>query len=192
MADTIELDADCAIQTGRVPAELIPDDAEFESLWKLHPEEYSEIKIHGKTVKVPRWDRAYAKDYPFANQVAGAHPTPDSLKPFLNWAQTEIMAEINGLFVNWHDGKLNHYHGKHRDSTNGLIPDTPIITISLGEDRIFRMRPYKTEGDMKDFMLNNGDYILIPWETNQRWTHEVPKFARFKGRRISVTMRAFE
>lgn len=192
MAVTIELDADCVIQTGRIPAALIPDDASFESLWGLHPEEFSELKIHGKTVKMPRWDRAYAKDYPFANQVAGAHTTPELLVPFLNWAQSEILPEINGLFVNWHDGKLSHYHGKHRDSTKGLIPDTPIITVSLGEERVFRMRPYKTEGNMRDFVLRSGDYVVIPWETNQRWTHEVPKFARYKGRRISVTMRAFE
>ena len=62
MAVTIELDADCVIQTGRIPDALIPDDASFESLWGLHPEEFSELKIHGKTVKMPRWDRAYAKD----------------------------------------------------------------------------------------------------------------------------------
>ena len=142
-------------------------------------------------MKVPRWDRAYGKDYPFSNQVADAHPIPDVMKSYLNWANNFIDARLNGLFVNWHDGQLKHYHGKHRDSTTGLVHQTPILTISLGEERVFRMRHYPKGNPKHDFVLRNGDFIVIPWDTNQNWTHEIPKFARYKGRRISITMRAF-
>lgn len=192
MPQTIELDDACKITTGTITSELIPTDSQFEELWNLHPDEHSEVVIHGKSVKVPRWDRAFGKDYPFSNQVATAHPTPDVLDVFLSWAKQNIDQRLNGLFVNWHDGALSHYHGKHRDSTNGLITGTPIVTISFGEDRVFRMRPYPKGSPMRDFALRSGDYIVIPWTTNQRWTHEIPKFARFKNRRISVTLRAFD
>ncbi|KST66368.1 hypothetical protein BC008_26225 [Mastigocoleus testarum BC008] len=192
MNSKIDLDTDCQITTGTIPADLIPDSTRFKELWSLHPDEYSEIVIHGKHVKVPRWNRAYEKDYPFSNQIAIAHDVPESLKSYLEWVQQEIDPRINGLFVNWHDGSLSHYHGKHRDSTKGLIPQTPIITISLGEERVFRMRPYPKGNLIKDFVLRNGDFIIIPWRTNQHWTHEIPKFAKYKNHRISVTMRAFE
>lgn len=192
MSETVQLGADCTITTGQIPPELIPDQEGFEALWNLHPDEFSEIVIHGKKVKVPRWDRAYEKDYPFSNQVAKAVAAPDILQPFLKWAQAQINPSVNGLFVNWHDGQLSHYHGKHRDSTNGLIANTPIITVSLGEERVFRMRPYPEGKPSQDFVLQDGEFVTIPWQTNQKWTHEVPKFARYKSRRISVTMRAFE
>lgn len=192
MLEEIQLDADCVIATGSVPLELIPGDSQFDELWNLHPDEYSEVVIHGRSVKVPRWDRAYEKDYPFSNQVAEAREAPSNLKVYLEWAQRNVDSRINGLFVNWHDGSLSHYHGKHRDSTKGLIPETPIITVSLGEERVFRVRPYPEGNPKRDFVLRSGDYIVIPWGTNQRWTHEIPKFARYKSRRISVTMRAFE
>lgn len=180
------------LQLGSLPDSFLPSQDQFETIWSIHPEEYSEITIVGKRVKVPRWDQAYEKDYPFANQVAEALPAPDILKPFLIWAQANVDARINGMFVNWHDGQLSHYHGKHRDSTQGLVKSTPIITVSLGEERIFRVRPYPAGKPRHDFILNHGDFIVIPWQTNQHWTHEVPKFAKYKGRRISVTMRAFE
>ena len=192
MSETVELDGNYSIATGSIPSELIPDYSQFQELWDLHPNEYSEVTIHGKTVKVPRWDRAYEKDYPFSNQIATAHRAPSILKPFLDWAIDSVDERINGLFVNWHDGILSHYHGKHRDSVKGLLLNTPIITVSLGEERVFRMRPYPAGKPIKDFVLDNGDYVVIPWNTNQHWTHEVPRFVRYKNRRISVTMRAFE
>ena len=65
------------------------------------------------------------------------------------------------------------------------------MTVSLGEQRVFRLRPYPAAKTKFDFVLESGDFVLIPWNTNQHWTHEVPKFARYRGRRVSVTMRAF-
>lgn len=180
------------VQTGSIPAELVPDQHLFEEIWNLHPDEHSEILIHGKRVRVPRWDQAYEKDYPFAKQVAVAKSAPPCMLSFLQWAQEEIDSRFNGMFVNWHDGAKSHYHGKHRDSVNGLIDGTSIITISLGEERVFRMRPYPAGKPSHDIFLQSGDYVIIPWDTNQHWTHEVPKFARYKKRRVSVTMRAFQ
>lgn len=186
-----ELPDGCHIGFGSITAELIPAVPDFELLWDLHPNEYSKIMIHGRTVKVPRWDQAFEKDYPFANQVAKALRAPKSMTTFLKWAQENVDKRLNGLFVNWHDGAKGHYHGKHRDSTIGLIQETPIVTLSLGEERIFRLRPYPERKPPHDFLMNTGDVIVIPWITNQKWTHEIPKFVRYQGRRISITMRAF-
>ena len=66
----------------------------------------------------------------------------------------------------------------------------PIVTVSLGQDRVFRLRPWKGKG-FRDFDAENGTVFVMPYNTNQAWTHEVPKAKRFQGRRISVTFRAF-
>jgi alkylated DNA repair dioxygenase AlkB len=91
----------------------------------------------------------------------------------------------------WYDGSLGHYIGKHRDSTIDLIKGAPIVTISLGESRTFRMRPHKGIG-FQDFVVDNGSVCVIPYATNEKWTHEVPPSRRLQGKRISLTMRAFK
>ena len=141
---------------------------------------------------MPRWDQAYERDYPFAKQVALAQPAPENMRRYLDWCQSEIDDRMNGLFVNWHDGSKGHYHGKHRDSVTGLVEGSSIVTVSLGEQRVFRMRAYPSGTVKHDFVLESGDFIVIPWNTNQQWTHEVPKFSRYKDQRISVTIRAFD
>ncbi len=185
----------CEIICGRVPVSLVPDDPEgpsFKRLWEIHPTTYTEAMIHGRRVNMPRWVQAYEKDYPYSNQTAVAKAAPPEIKRFLDWSIAEIDPRHNGILINWHDGKEGHYHGKHRDSEKGLIPGTRIITISLGEERVFRMRPYGCGARvLHDIILKHGDFIIIPWETNRAWTHEIPRFVRYQGRRISVTIRAF-
>lgn len=33
---------------------------------------------------------------------------------------------------------------------------------------------------------------VMPWQTNLVWKHAVPHLARYRGRRLSVTIRAFQ
>ena len=54
-----------------------------------------------------------------------------------------------------------------------------------------RLRPWKRT-EKSDIALHHGSVVVIPYETNLGWTHEITKSARAQGRRISVTARAFE
>ena len=83
-----------------------------------------------------------------------------------------------------------HYIGAHRDSRQGLVVGTPIVTISLGDTRIFRLRLPKEKGFV-DFDAKHGSVFVMPWETNLNVKHEVPRTTRATGRRISITARAF-
>lgn len=164
---------------------------DFETIWNLHPEEYHTIKIHGKEVKTPRWQMPYGRDYHFSGNTYQAVAVPDQLMPVHNWCKENIYENLNGLLLNWYDGERKHYIGKHRDSTSNMIPDAPIVTISLGEERVFRLRPYKGK-EIIDFPAPHGTVFVLPYATNQAFTHEVPHFQRFKGRRLSVTLRGFK
>ena len=117
-------------------------------------------------------------------------PVNADLAPYLAWAHQAIDVELNGLLVNWFDGKLGHYIGKHRDSEIGIQEGSSYVTISLGEPRILRLRKWKG-GDRLDIPVENGSIAIIPYATNRAWTHEIPKSKRALGHRISVTMRAF-
>jgi alkylated DNA repair dioxygenase AlkB len=101
-----------------------------------------------------------------------------------------VDARLNGILLNWYDGKFGHYIGKHRDSTDDMVDGAPIVTVSLGEERKFRLRPWKQAGFI-DFDAVPGSVFIMPYTTNLTWTHEVPHSAKYRGRRISITLRTF-
>ena len=180
--------------TGWLPAELVPSTEQFEALWKMHPGEYHEIMMHGRPVRTPRWQQAFGVDYHYTGNVNKALPVPPQLTPVLDWAKEHIHERLNGILLNWYDGSLGHYIGRHRDSTKNMVSGAPIVTISLGEERIFRLRPWPAScgKQVVNFEARNGAVFKMPFETNLAWTHEVPASKQRTGRRISVTLRAFE
>jgi alkylated DNA repair dioxygenase AlkB len=174
---------------GELPVQLVLNPMKFQQLWEMHPEDFHLIKIHGRLVRTPRWQQAFGRDYHYTGQVNSALAVPPILEPLLSWAWA-IDARLNGILVNWYDGQKEHYIGAHRDSTVNMIEGVPIVTISLGEERVFRLRPWKRSGFI-DFPLYNGTVIVMPYVTNKHWTHEVPHSRNRTGRRISVTLRGF-
>ena len=69
-----------------------------------------------------------------------------------------------------------------------MVADAPIVTISFGETRTFRLTRGK---EKRDFEAVSGAVFVLPYSTNLAWKHAVPKSVRYRGRRISVTLRAF-
>jgi alkylated DNA repair dioxygenase AlkB len=175
---------------GHVPQELLWDANAFNEIWESHPEEFPQILIHGKLVATPRWQQSYGRDYHYSGQVNKALPITPRLMEILDWSKKAIDLRLNGILINWYSGP-KHYIGKHRDSIQGLVVGAPIVTISYGQSRTFRIRPFRGEGT-RDFLADNGCVFVMPFETNASFYHEVPKSARNTGRRISVTLRAFE
>ena len=177
---------------GRLPEHLDRAATErFEELWNLHPAQSNEILIHGRMVAIPRWQQAYGRDYEFSGTVSAALPVSDILAPYFAWVRETIDARLNGLLLNWYDADRRHYIGAHRDSRQGLVPGSPIVTISLGDTRPFRLRVPKEKG-FADFEASHGTVFVMPWDTNLNVKHEVPHTSRAKGRRISITARAFD
>jgi alkylated DNA repair dioxygenase AlkB len=183
---------------GSLPDRLILDGLEFKNLWDLHPVEYHEIRVPGgKLVKTPRWQQAYGQDYAYTGSVSkalaldtltGAVPKVERM---VTWCRESIDDRLNGLLLNWYDGSLGHYIGKHHDSTRNMVEGAPIVTISFGEARLFRLRPPRGQGGFVDFDATHGAVFVMPYDTNLAWTHEVPRAAKRRGLRISITLRAF-
>jgi alkylated DNA repair dioxygenase AlkB len=186
-----QLDTSHRLYSTQLPPALAPRADALREIWDLHPAQFPEITIHGRVVKTPRWQQAYGRDYRFSGRVNHALPVPAILEPLLTWSREQLDPRLNGLVLNWYDAAHAHYIGPHRDKTRGLVSGAPIVTISLGEERVFRLRPWKTTG-VVDFPAQHGAVFVMPFATNQAFTHEVPHFARYEGRRISVTVRAFD
>ncbi|MDA0791030.1 MAG: alpha-ketoglutarate-dependent dioxygenase AlkB [Proteobacteria bacterium] len=164
--------------------------AAFDALWHQHPAAYPKIRMMGKTIPTPRWQQAYLQDYAFAGEVSRAAPMPPGLECYLEWLRLHVDRRLNGLLLNWYDGRHRHYIGRHRDKTAGLVAGSPIATVSLGEERTLRMRPHHGKGYI-DFRLQHHSVVVIPYHINRDYYHEVPP-STHEGRRISVTARVFE
>jgi alkylated DNA repair dioxygenase AlkB len=177
-----------AFLVGHLPDERLFTPDEFQQLWDLHPETKPTIVLHGREVMIPRWQQAYGQDYRFSGQVSSALPIPAMLMPILEWATRTIHPGLNGLLLNWYDGP-GHYIGPHHDSVINMIADAPIVTISFGESRKFRLSRGR---EKRDFLAENGAVYVLPQDTNAVWKHAVPKSTRYAGRRISVTLRGFD
>lgn len=175
-----DLDGRHAFFSGRLPDALAMDANRFESLWAVHPEEYHVIQMHGRPVKTPRWQQAYGRDYHYTGRVNAALPVPSLLEPLLAWAKDAFHAHLNGILLNWYDGQLGHYIGPHHDSIKGMVAGAPIVTVSLGEERVFRLTLPKTK-ERRDFPAADGTVFVMPYDTNLAWKHEVPKSARVGG-----------
>jgi alkylated DNA repair dioxygenase AlkB len=186
-----DLDEACQLFSGYLPPSLLPDGGHFENLWRLHPDGYNVIPMAGGPVQIPRYQQAFERAYRFSSRVHIPLPAPPSLLQFLAWGKSAVDERLNGILVNWYDGQIGHYIGAHRDSTVDLVAGAPIVTISLGEARAFRLRPWRGKG-FRDFAATHGIAFVLPFNTNLAWTHEVPHSVRCTGRRISVTLRAFQ
>ena len=192
--EPIDLEAGHAVFTGRLPAPLLGqvlDASWYERFWNQHPAEYHQIIMHGRPVRTPRWQVAYGHDYEYTGAVNSAVPITAEIQPFLLWAQSTIAPTLNGVLVNFYDGALGHYIGAHRDSTKNLDPAAPIVMVSIGEARVFRLRRWRGDGRKWDVLVEAGSVLVLPFETNLIFTHEVPASKRQSGRRISLTLRAF-
>ena len=182
-----------AFFTAQLPDVLCRDaQARFQELWELHPSDFYQMRQPGTAniIPVPRWQQAYGRDYAYSGNVNRALPIPAILEPLLDWARTVCDARLNGLLLNWYDAEHAHRIGAHRDSIVGLVEGSPIVTISVGATRIFRLWPAGAKGFV-DFEAAHGTVFVLPWETNRGVKHGVPHRAADTGCRISVTVRAF-
>jgi len=176
---------------GNLPGDLCWSPAQFDAFWAFHPEKFHEVRMFGRLVAVPRWSEAYGQDYRYSGTLHRAAPLPHALAHLLAWSKIEVDERLNGVLVNWYDGSLGHKIGAHRDAEKELVAGAPIITISFGESRTFRLRRWKGR-DIHDIEVTDNSVLILPYATNVAFTHEVPATKQRTGRRISVTLRAFD
>lgn len=172
---------------GRIPPELDWDKVTFDAVWNRHP-----VKMLGKWIEVPRWQQAYGANYTYTGSRNNTLPVPQLLAGLLHWTKREIDERLNGLLLNWFEGS-GDYIGPHNDSTKALVQGAPIVTVSFGETRLFRLEQGTGPARrVHDFDAVAGTVFMLPFATSLSWKHSVPKRARYRGRWISVTFRAFE
>lgn len=170
----------------------------YNELWDLHPLIKEKVFIHGKFIEMPRYTQSYGSSYTFSKVKHEAVSIPKLLEPFIKWANDIIGPMFNDcvfntLFVNWYQNGLS-YIGSHSDDEKTHNPNTPIISISLGETRKFRIKT-KSKQQVMDLDMNDQTYIIMCGNMQKEFMHEVPKITgklgASIGSRINITIRSF-
>jgi alkylated DNA repair dioxygenase AlkB len=171
---------------------------DFDALWELHPAEFGLVRMFDRIVSTPRWTQSYGRRYWYSGVMHEAEPVPELLKPLLAWANAlpccTAVDGVRGVFdqvlVNWYaDGA--HYIGPHCDNEAQIRTSSPIVSVSLGAERVFRVRDKGTKQIALDLAMKDRSYVVMGGEMQRRFTHEVPKTKKESGRRINVTFRQF-
>lgn len=181
-----------------LPKYLLPNKDDFNKIWDLHPENRSEIMIHGSKIQIPRFQKSYIKDYAFSGAVAKAAPLPKILQPYLDFCNSLKYGVFNQFLLNWYENG-NNYIGSHADDEKQLVPNSPIVTITLSDKnthRTFRIRDKKDKSIVKDVETTNGMVLVMGGHFQKEFKHEIVKINGKKGeetgRRISITLRQFK
>lgn len=190
----------------RIPINLsILNQVNYATLLGLCPKERKQVIIGGASVTLPRYIMPLWKPYNFSGLH---HPpydgqVPASIIELLDWCNSQIVhwlphndlghfgahvmdCKFNSALINWYmDGSQSI--GPHSDKITGLIPGAPIITVSFGTTRRFRVR-HKDADESQVFMMGHGTAIVMGGRMQQHYTHEVPKSVDDTPR-VSITFR---
>jgi alkylated DNA repair dioxygenase AlkB len=181
----------------KLPASIsLADDAGFESLWDLHPEQRTRGRMLGELMDFPRWDQLYGQhSYAFAGMDRAPAPIENRfLQDLLGWVQQqqatpEDAALYTGMLVNWFGCGLD-YIGEHRDNEKDMVAGMPIYSFSFGQGRDFVVSRKDTKYRLVLPMRHNS-LLVMGGAMQQHYKHAVPKRAlsTCPGRRINVTIR---
>lgn len=166
---------------------------EFLEMWNLHPKEKGKVMVYGEK-EIPRYQQSYLRDYTFSGVNSVSLPLPLIFKKYLDWVNSipEYQGKFNQVLLNWYEGC--HYIGRHSDSESQLMPNSPIVTISLGAERTFRIRNRENK-IVKDVITKDGLVLVMGGKFQKEFKHEIVKITGKKaetiGRRISITFRQF-
>jgi len=196
----------------------VPDMDTFETLWALKPEKRGQVKIMGKVIDVPRFQQSYGKEYWFSGLQHEALPTPDIIRPYLDWANASEYTKMYGLgafnqtLLNWYPN-ATQYIGMHSDDESdmrvGENGESIVVSMTFQEGctlRTFRMKPKSKLGKTKevrrilgkervDIDMSNGLVLVMGGLCQKTHTHQVPKAPKSRsdvGRRINLTFRQFK
>jgi alkylated DNA repair dioxygenase AlkB len=151
----------------------------------------SEIKMFGKTLKIPRLNAWYGdegKMYSYSGISLSPLPwTPDLLE--IKKKVEEISnVRFNGALVNlYRNGKDSM--GWHRDNEKELGQNPVIASVSLGATRAFRFRNINNKKHLIKLPLTHGSLLLMSGESQHYWEHDIPKELKIQEPRINITFR---
>ena len=149
------------------------------------PTRQNRIRMFGKWLNEPRLTAWYGPAYTYSNIAWEPQALPAYLQDLSERIQSFTHRPLNAVL-------LNHYRtgadsmGWHRDN-EPEIDQTLVASISVGATRRFSVKPLE-EGLSVSVDLKHGDLLLM-WNLQANWKHQLPKTKKAVGERFNLTFR---
>ncbi|MDP5052445.1 MAG: alpha-ketoglutarate-dependent dioxygenase AlkB [Congregibacter sp.] len=173
---------DLGAPAGVLYAELARDIA-----WRQEP-----IQLFGKRYLQPRllaWYGDAGVSYKYSGILHEPLPWTPLLADLRGRIQDLCAASFNSVLANQYRDHRDSM-GLHADDERELGAQPVIASLSLGEERVFRLK-HRHDKSIKPLRLPlaSGTLLVMRGDTQANWRHEVPKQTRPCGPRINLTFR---
>lgn len=164
----------------------------FEQLSTEIKWEREHLKMFGKEIQMRRKVAWYADTnfrYTYGGYQRKAEVWTPKLKALKSNIETLAGSSYNSCLLNfYHDGEDGM--GWHSDNEKELKKRASIASLSLGSGRMFKFRHKKTK-EIIEIWLDPGSLLLMEDETQEFWSHAIPKSKKIKQARINLTFRTY-
>lgn len=149
------------------------------------------IRIMGKELAERHLGSSHSfdeREYNYSGSVRKTKPMTPTLLKIHKKIQKLVPVDLNYVHCNFYrDG--NDSIGYHSDSEKDLLSPY-IVSVSFGASRKFRLRKHgETSGFFKEFVLNDGDVLIMKGNCQKKYKHCVPVEKKVKDGRINLTFR---
>ncbi len=149
------------------------------------------IKMFGKEIMQPRLMAWYGEP-DAVYTYSGTTFAPNAFTPSLLQIKTDIESftesKFNSVLANLYRNGQDSM-GWHSDDEPELGSNPIIASLSLGEERVFKLRHRKDKTLKMDVPLPHGSLLVMSGAMQQHWQHALPKSARAMSPRINFTFR---
>ena len=179
--------------------------------WLDRADPRMQFKLYGKVLQLPQ-DKAVYGDVKFDEEknerVEPYYKYAKDTPPVESWHDStlEVLSEFiakksgqvcNHVVINQYRSGDDHI-SFHHDKSKSFEPGSSVLTLSLGAERILRLRKkirnekgkMVLKGDIVDIKLNHGSIFVLGSKTNTLWKHAIIKTKKVQSRRVSLTYRA--
>lgn len=150
-----------------------------------------QIKLFGRSVAIPRlqcWYGDSGLSYRYSGLSMSARPWTCELEQLRQRIEQHSGYRFNAVLANlYRDGSDSM--GWHADNEPELGTDPVIASLSLGQQRTFKLRRRDDHKRQFDLELEHGSLLLMAGTTQQYWQHALPKRKRLMQPRINLTFR---
>jgi alkylated DNA repair dioxygenase AlkB len=148
-----------------------------------------EITLFGKKVMQPRLVAWFGpQPYRYSGLTLVPQPMPESVLELLNKLNYQLGIEFNCLLANYYRNGQDSM-GWHADNDKELGADPQIASLSLGAQRVFKLRHKKDKNLKAQIQLESGSLLLMGKGSQVHYLHSLPKTAKPIGERINLTFR---
>lgn len=148
------------------------------------------INMFGKSILVPRlvcWYGDKTAIYRYSGVKHIPLPWTRSLSELKSKIEALTQRKFNSVLGNLYRNE-NDSMGWHSDNEKELGNDPFIVSLSLGEERIFKLKNKNTKQQLK-ITLPSGSLVIMSAQFQHNWQHCIPKSTAPKKSRINLTFR---